>query len=160
MKRKILIIVILVIVVSFFIIPGSLAIYRNIVNSNDNIASAQWNVVLNQSSVNNYISVVAGDSTSSASYTINITSTSEVDITYSIIVNDIPSGVTVALDNGSFETPTNGTVIFSNVSTINYSDINKTKSHSLTFKAASGATYVTDEEIDIDVVARQLLANE
>ena len=160
MKRKILIIAILALVLCFFVIPGSLAIYRNIANKNNNVASAQWNVVLNQSNVNNYISVVAGDNTSSASYTVNITSTSEVDITYSIVVDNVPTGVTVSLDNGSFQTPSNNTVIFSNVSTINYSDVNKTKSHSLTFKAAAGTTYVTDNEIDIDVVARQLLANE
>ena len=61
-------------------------------------------------------------------YTVNITSTSEVDIIYSIIVDNVPSGVTVSLDNGNFTLPTNNKVIFANVSTINYSDVNKTKS--------------------------------
>ena len=158
MRKKILITTIIVLVLSFFIIPGSYAIYRNILNSNGNIAAAQWNVTLNQDGVNNYISVLAGDATSSASYTVNVRSISEVDIVYSIVVSNIPSGTTVALDNGSDQQPTNNQIIFNNAGTILYSDVNKTKTHTLTFKAASGATYVSNQEVNVDVIARQTLA--
>lgn len=159
MRKKILITTIIVLVLSFFVIPGSYAIYRNILNSNGDIASAQWNVTLNQVGVNNYISVLAGDATSSASYTVNVRSISEVDIAYTIVVSNIPSGTSVALDNGSYQQPTNNQVIFNNAGTILYSDVNKTKTHTLTFQAASGATYVSNQEVNVDVIARQTLAH-
>ena len=89
----------------------------------------------------------------------NITSLSEVDIIYTIVLNDVPQGVSVALDGGEFTAPTNNKIIFNEIGTIRYSDNNKTKSHILTFKAAQGTTYVANSEIDINVIARQRLAN-
>ncbi|MBQ9019120.1 MAG: hypothetical protein IJ097_02260 [Bacilli bacterium] len=159
MKDKILMIIIQILVLSFFMIPASYALYRSITNSNNSIATAEWNVVLNESQDNNYMSVIAGDSTSIASYTINITSKSEVDIIYSIVIDNLPSGVAISLDNGEFIEEVNNKVIFADVSTINYSDTNKTKSHTLTFKALSNAEYVNNEEVNINVIARQTLAS-
>ena len=159
MRKKILLIAILVLVLSFFVIKGSFALYRNIVNPNGNIATAIWNVTLNQNGVNNNLAVVKGDENSTASYTVSITSTSQVDIVYSIVVDDIPTGVKVKLDNGEYQTPTNGKVIYVDVSTIDYSDTDKTKSHILTFKADSNAEVALQEEINVNVTARQTLAN-
>ena len=159
MRKKILTIIILVLVLSFFVIKGSYALYRNIVNPSADIAAATWSVTLNQTGENNNLSVVAGDENSTASYTVNITSISQVDIIYSIVVEDIPEGIIVKLDDGEYQTPTNGQVIYTDVSTINYSDTNKTKSHILTFKANSNAAAALQEEININVIARQVLAN-
>ena len=144
---------------SFFVIKGSFALYRNVINPSADIAAATWSVTLNQSGVNNNLAVVAGDENSTASYTVNVTSTSQVDVIYSIVVEDIPEGVKVKLDDGEYQTPTNGQVIYVDVSTINYTDVNKTKSHILTFKAESTATAALQEEININVVTRQTLTN-
>ena len=159
MKKKMLLIIILVLVLSLFVIHSSFAIYRNIINPNGNIATATWNVTLNQENEENNLYIVAGDDNSTASYTVNITSTSEVDIIYSIVVDDIPNGVTVKLDDGEYQTPANNKVIFVDTGTINYSDNNKTKSHTLTFKASDQAEIVLDEELNINVIARQVLAS-
>lgn len=159
MKKKMLIIVILVSVLSFFVIRASYALYRNAVNPNGNIATAIWNVTLNQDNEENNLSIVAGDENSTASYNVNIVSTSEVDIIYSIVIDDIPSGVTVKLDDGEYQTPSDNEVIFVDVSTINYSDENKTKTHTLTFKADSNTEDTLDEEVNINVITRQVLTN-
>ena len=159
MKKKMLLIIILVLVLSLFVIHSSFALYRNIINPNGNIATATWNVTLNQEHEDNNLYIVAGDDNSTASYTVNITSTSEVDIIYSIVVDDISQGVKVKLDNGEYQTPSNNKVIFVDVGTINYSDSNKNKSHTLTFKADSNAESVIDNEININVKARQVLSN-
>ena len=159
MRKKILTIVILVLISSLFVIQSSFALYRRIFNPNGNIAAATWSVTLNQSNEENNLSIVAGDETSTASYTVNITSNSEVDIIYSIVVEDIPSGVHVKLDDGEYQTPSNNEVIFVDVSTINYTDQNKTKSHTLTFKADSNAEDTLNEEININVMTRQVLAD-
>ena len=159
MKKKMLIIVILVSVLSFFVIRASYALYRNVVNPNGNIATATWNVTLNQDDEEKNLSIVAGDENSTASYNVNVTSTSEVDIIYSIVVDNIPDGVEVKLDDGEYQTPSDNQIVFSDVSTINYTSENKTKTHVLTFKAESNTEEVLDEEIDITVVARQTLTN-
>lgn len=160
-KKKMLIVVVLVLVLSFFVIPGSLAIYRGILNNNGDVALATWNISLNQSGEDNYLSIIPGDATSTASYTLNITSNAQVDIIYSIVIEDLPTGTSIDLDNsGTFTSEQNGTVIFNGVGTINYSDQSKNRTHTLTFKSAAGSTYVTDQEVNINVVARQKLANE
>ena len=159
MRKKILTLIILVLVLSFFVIKGSYALYKNVINPSADIAAATWSVTLNQSGVNNNLAVVAGDENSTASYTVNITSTSQVDVIYSIVIEDIPEGVKVKLDDGEYQTPINGQVIYTDVSTINYTDVNKTKSHILTFKAESTATAALQEEININVVTRQTLEN-
>ncbi len=159
MKKKILITIILVLISSLFVIQGSFALYRRIINPSGNISAATWNVTLNQENEDNNLSVVAGDENSTANYTINIISNSEVDIIYSIVVDDIPNGVKVKLDDGEYQTPSNNKVIFANVATINYTDQNKSKTHTITFKADSNAQNALNEEININVITRQVLAD-
>lgn len=159
MKKKTLLIVMLILVVSFFVVNGVLAIFRASANSTGNLALASWDVSLQQTGVENYISIIPGDATSTAQYTLNVRNLSEVDIIYSIIIDDVPSGVSIALDDGTFVAETNNQVIFNEVGTIHYSDQNKTKSHTLTFKGDYTAAYATDEEINVNVLARQILPN-
>lgn len=159
MKDKILMVIIQILVLSFFLVPASYALYRSVGN-NGSLAIADWNVTLEQTGVEDYISVRAGDPTSTATYTVNVKSLSEVDIVYTITITDLPSGTSVELDNsGTFVPESSGTVTFANAGTILYSDVSRTKSHTLTFKAASGATQVSHQEVNVNVTARQTLAN-
>jgi len=159
MKKKTLLIVMLILVVSFFVVNGALAIYRSTTTPTGSLALASWDVSLQQSGVSNYISIVPGDATSTADYTLNVRNLSEVDIIYSVIISDVPSGVSISFDNGAFVPETNNQVIFNEVGTIHYSDQNKTKTHTLTFKGDYTAAYATDEEVNVNVVARQVLPN-
>ena len=52
-------------------------------------------------------------------------------------------------------TPTSGTITINNAGTIDYNDSVKTKTHTLTFRATSGATTVSDQSINIDVQFKQ-----
>ena len=103
------------------------------------------------------MSIAASPMDIEASYTIDVTSQSQVDMIYSIVIDGLPNGVSVALDNGEFIQEVNNKVTFSNVGTIAYSDENKTKSHTLTFKATSSSNIVNEKEVDINVIARQAL---
>ena len=149
--------IIISILVIFFIIPMSYAIYRSYSTGGGNIATASWNVSLNQNNVNNNLTIIPGENGTTASYTINITSNSEVDVIYSIVIENLPSGVSISLDDGSFVTANNNKVVFTDVGTILYSDANKNKSHVITIKANSNTQYVNNQEIDVNVIARQAL---
>lgn len=157
MKKIMPIPIIISILVIFFIIPMSYAIYRSYSTVGGNIATASWNVSLNQNNVNNNLTIIPGENGTTASYTINITSNSEVDVIYSIVIENLPSGVSISLDDGSFVAANNNKVVFTDVGTILYSDANKNKSHVITIKANSNTKYVNNQEIDVNVIARQAL---
>lgn len=156
--KKIMVLLIIGFVAS--LISYSYSIFRSDTNPNGSIKLATWSVSLNQSGVNNYLSIIPGDSTSTADYTLNVTSLSEVDIIYTVVINNLPTGVSVDFDNsGTFTPETNNSVVFSDIGRINYSDASHTKTHTLTFKADSNSSFVSDEGIDVNVITRQVLPN-
>ena len=98
MKKKVIINTLLFIFLALlFVTSYSYAIYNGYTQVNGNIASADWNVTLNQTGVNNYLSVMANGGT--ATYDLNIVSNSTVDVVYSIVLSNVPEGVSVKLDN-------------------------------------------------------------
>ena len=154
MHNKVFELIMLVFLVATYGIPSTLGLYRRYNNSTGSITAAAWNVSLNQNNVNGTISVTKGGA--DGEYAINVESNSEVDTTYDITVSNIPSGVQVKLGpSGNYETPTNGSYTFTDVDTIYYSDLSHQKTHTLYFKASSGATSVNNQTVTIDVVFRQ-----
>lgn len=146
---------IVIILVLMFMIPTTYAVFKDKVLGNSSLTLAKWNVTLNQSNVNNSLSIVPEPNEMTASYTVNINSISEVSIIYSIVVDNLPSGVSVSLDGVNYEPEDNHKVVFSNIGTIPYNDATKERQHTLYFKATSNATYVDDSEVSVNVEVRQ-----
>ncbi|MBR2708235.1 MAG: hypothetical protein IKE90_02230 [Bacilli bacterium] len=154
MKKKIILFAFTVMV--FTIVATTFAIYRGDGSATGTIDAATWSISRSQSASGDSLSVIP--ELASDVYNLTVTSNSEVDVVYTIIVSNLPTGVEVSLDNGTYQTPTSGTVRISNAQTvINYNDTVKTKNHTLTFRATSSAQVVSDQEIDIDVEFRQTL---
>ena len=150
----------------FFILIGlsaiiiaqtSYALFKKSQSGSANANLATWTVTLSEPEESNYLSIVPGPTGTEASYDINITSQAEVDIIYTIVIENLPSGVSVSLDNDSFIPAENNRVIFSDVSVITHNANVKTRTHKLTFKASESTNHVDEQEIDIDVIARQNL---
>ena len=155
MKKKMLFALIFVVMI-FAIVATTFAIFRGSSSATGSIRAATWSISRSQSESGDSLEIVPELSTDV--YNLTVTSGSEVDVTYTIIISNLPSGVEVALDNGTYQTPTSGTVRISNAQTvINYNDAVKTKNHTLTFRATSSAQTVSDQEIDIDVEFKQTL---
>lgn len=146
----------LIIVAVFFISPmeDTNAQYKSAATGNDEFKTATWDVSLNQDGIDNNVSLIS-DGTTTQSYTLNVKSLSQVDTEYSIVIDDLPDGVKVSLDDGEYQTPSNGKVTFSNVGIIRGTDDVKEKSYVLTFKAEIGTSDVSDQEVNIDVKFRQ-----
>jgi hypothetical protein len=151
MHNKTFEIVILVYLISVFCIPSSLGIYKRTSTGTKTIDIADWSVALDQTGVNGSVQVTEGDANGST-YTLNVVSNSEVDVIYDIKISNIPSGVQVKLGNGTYQ-PQNSTVTFTNAGTILYGAGPNT--HTITFKANSGATIVNNQTINIDVDFKQ-----
>ena len=124
-------------IIFVFCAVRTFALLRNSTNTNGTLDAADWSVTRNYSQTGDSLEIYPGGSTDS--YTLTVTSNSEVDI-----------------DNLGYESPTAGSLTIENANTvINYNDSDKTKTHILTFRATSGAQLVTDQEINIDVEFRQ-----
>ncbi len=155
MKIKIIKPMILVIGISLiFYAVYTFAILRSRTSGSGLIDAATWSVTRSQSQSGDSLEIIPGISTDS--YSLTVQSNSEVDVIYSIIISNLPTGVEVDLDNsGNYRTSSNGTIRISPTGTINYNDSIKTKNHTLTFRATNGAPLVTDQSINIDVEFKQ-----
>lgn len=145
---------ILICLLVLFCIPSTLSIFKRLFSATGLINTSKWNVSLNQAGINNDLQVIPD--VLNASYTLNVISDSEVDVVYTIVVSNLPSGVEVKIDDGNFQTPTNNTVTFNNVGNIYYSDAIKEKTHILTFKANTGATFVNSQTLNVNVEFKQM----
>ena len=137
-------------------ITSTFSMLRTSLGANGALSLATWSVTLNQEGVNDELTIVPV--TSNDIYELNVTSTSKVDIKYTIVISNLPAGVQVALDNGTPESQDNDNKItFTDAGTILYNDVNKTKSHMLTFSAVANTTPVNSQTVSIDVIASQML---
>ena len=131
------------------------AIFRRSVASEASLVTAGWSVDMTEGA-DNELSIISNEMLSD-SYTFKVSSTSEVDVTYKLILTNVPDKVLVKLDNGSYQGTETGTITIDPAGTILYSDTEKEVTHTLTFKALDGATAVNNLEIGLDVVVSQTL---
>lgn len=155
LQRAVIAIVIIAILLLLFLARSTFSIFRNGSEINGNVPLAEWSVSLEQTGVNNSLTIIPGGT--NANYTLNVKSLSEVDVVYTVVISNLPSGVEVSLDSGTFVAESNGTVTFTDAGTILYTAQNRTNSHTLTFKATTNASIVSNRTVNIDVIASQVL---
>ncbi|MBR2833748.1 MAG: hypothetical protein IKE75_04925 [Bacilli bacterium] len=158
MRKKIIAVLLFItIVLAATYALKTFGLLRSSANATGSLLTAEWSVTRSQSASTDSIEVVPGLSTDT--YDLTVTSNSEVDVKYTVIISNLPTGIEVQLDDGTFQTPSSGTIRMTNggdvTGTINYNDATKTKTHTLTFRATSSAQAVSDQEIDIDVEFKQ-----
>ena len=158
MKKKIIIVALLpILMLSTFYALQTFGLLRSSGNATGSLLTAEWSVSRSQSASTDSIELIPNTSTDI--YDLTVTSNSEVDVKYTVVISNLPTGVEVQLDDGTFQTPSSGTIRMTKVGDvtgiINYNDATKTKTHTLTFRATSSAQAVSDQEIDIDVEFKQ-----
>ncbi len=156
MNKKIKTVVILF-ALAIFLVPTTVAILKRQTTSNTSLASASWAVTLEQTGIDNNLTVVP--ETSNATYTLKVKSLSEVDIKYSIVLSNLPTGIEASIDGETYPPVSNGTVTFNNAGTILYSSGKKTNTHTITFRGTTGATPINNQVVKVNVVAEQLATN-
>ena len=133
---------------------NTLSKYVSRINKSNQISIARFSVAMDSNNAN--IDMIAGNGGSSLTYTLTVTSTSEVATNYSIVLTSVPTGVNVKLDNGSFESEVNNIIIFNNAGSFLPNDQNSTHTHTLTFMAEIGTATQNNAQIDLDVVFTQV----
>lgn len=149
MKKKI---ILLTLIISFGIVTYfTYALYKSHSSGSTTIGTATFSVSM--AGNENDASLIEDNSTFTK--TVTVTNNSEVDVTYSIIISNLPTGMQVSLDNGSYVTETSNQITFTNVGTVLYggSPVN----HSLKFNAPLNVSEVSNQAIDINVEFEQVL---
>jgi lipoprotein-anchoring transpeptidase ErfK/SrfK len=152
-RPSIVLITILLLVV--ITVPTSIALMRKSTTGTGTLKAAKWDVDLTEDDDNN-LEVIRGE-LSNDRYTFTVSNDSEVDVVYKVILSNVPNNVQVKLDDGTYEGPTDGTITIDPAGTLLYSAQGSEQTHTLTFKALWGASLVTNEQIQLDVVISQKL---
>ena len=155
MNKKIIIIAIIA-VLSMFLIPASFAIYKKGTIGNSAISLARWSVTLDQDGVEDELTIIPGFTT--ATYTLNVESLSEVDLKYDIVFSNLPSGIEVSIDDGNtFIQESSGTITIPNAGTILYDSNGKTDTKTIIIRGISNAEVVNDKIVTVNVIAKQIV---
>lgn len=117
------------------------------VEGNPNIA--KWDV-----SANIPNATITVEPCGEESYNISVTSDSDVALTYSINLSNVSKYTLISLDDEMFS-KCDTSYTFSNVGTINVTDTNKTKNHTLKFITTPEVTEATNRNVKIEVVFTQ-----
>lgn len=165
MKKKIVIkkkfitflLIYLVLFTSYFSIM-TLSKYVGVTRGAGTTTIAKWEVSTDTTdNTSDTLNMTIGNT--QESYILKITSTSEVKVSYSIVLSNLPSEVEVKLDNNNtYETPNNNnTITFSDVGYINanVSNNDRTKTHTLTFNVPIDSSSINANQINIDVLFSQ-----
>ena len=155
-KNKKLIVILFIL--ALFIVRSTFSLFRDSLAGNSTMVSADWNVTLEQTGVNNNLLVVPGQSV--ATYTINVKNLSDVDATYDVVLTNVPSGIEASVDGTNFTRVSNGTITINDVGTILYNDKDHMDSKTITFRGVSDATPVSNQEVTINVIVKQLINNQ
>ena len=156
MHNKNIELIVLVYLLLSFCVPSTLGIYKNSATSTQSISTSSWNVSLNQANISPNVTATIG-AVNGSTYTLKLVNDSEVNVSYSITISNIPSNVDVMIDGGSYLTPSNnGTVTIPNAGTINYTGSSVEVTRTLTFRANNGASLVNNQQVTIDVDFKQV----
>lgn len=118
---------------------------------------ARWDVSVDgdNSVLNDELELVSGNTPQS--YNIKVTCESEVATKYSVVISDVPNDLEISIDGGSFQTPTNHEVTFTDIGTFPVNSANTEHQHTLTFNAPLNSNVLGDNEINIRVKFNQIL---
>ncbi len=147
-----IILIICLILFSLFMVSFSSAKYTTVVEGIKSALTAAWNVVTGADKEE--ISMVCGGD--DQTYTLTVTTDSQVSCSYSIKLRNVPNDINVKLDTGDFVAPTQNVVLFEDVGTFLLTDEEKTRDHVLTFNVPLESEVITDRLIDVDVIYKQI----
>lgn len=155
-KRKFLLFLLLYLVSSTSVLSLiTLSKYTSTSSGSGSMKIAKWDVTLNTSSnASDNINLITGNNV--ISYTVKVKSLSDVKVGYTIIISNVPNDIKIKLDSGTYQSPIDNKVTFSNVGVINANAQTSEVSHILTFTAPLGAATISSKSINIDVTFTQL----
>ncbi len=143
-----------IVFISYFSMT-TLAKYTGLLNKNDSISVAKWNVDVVGEDNKTLPTMTIGKSSTYQDYNLSVTSTSEIAINYSVIISNVPSGVEVQVDDDIIYKERYNSIIIENLGFFDAEDTNKTHNHKFTLIVPLGIDAIDNETISIDVIFKQ-----
>lgn len=132
----------------------SFAKYTSSVNKSGSIGVAKWDVSVAGSDSQTLPQITIGDASTYQTYNLTVTSLSEVGLTYSLVLSNVPDDVVITIGGVDY-TPANGNITVPNLGSIDAGDTTN-KVHAMTFSVPIDSDQITSETMDIDVVFTQV----
>ena len=129
--------------------------YKSVVSKSYSSKIAKWDVSIIIDEYHVLPTMVIGDDSTFQDYNFSITSISEVAADYSVIISNVPSGVSVKVDDDIIYDEDNNTISITNLGSFNAKDINSTHNHKLTFMVPIGIEEIENAILDLDVIITQ-----
>ena len=152
-KFKVFLTIYFVVFTSFFALT-TFSKYAGMSTGSGTATVAKWEISF-QGDTNANISIVKGNTTQE--YKLTVTSSSDVGVSYYVIISNVPDGVQAKVDSKNYIPASNGEIRIENVGIINANDAIKTKVHTLTFDAALTTQEKKKKKMDIDVMFTQII---
>lgn len=125
-----------------------LAKYVSTLISGDGATVAKWTV--EAVSDTDTLNLISGNVV--GVYTLNITSTSEVSASYSVVLSNVPSGLEVKIDDGQYQTAgSSGSIVFGNVGAFAAGGDDVAHTHTITFDSPLDSSALGINEVDVGV---------
>lgn len=148
-KKFIVFFYIYALILSSFFITKTFSKYSSNYVENANVEVAKWDVSANLPDADITIAPVSENT-----YTLTVTSNSEVSLSYSIKISNLSKNTYVVIDNDRYSNGEN-IFTFSNYGNININDQSKTKTHILKFISTPAVTEATNRIVKIEVIFTQ-----
>lgn len=148
-KKFIVFFYIYALILSSFFITKTFSKYSSNYVENANVEVAKWDVSANLPDADITIAPVSENT-----YTLTVTSNSEVSLSYSIKISNLSKNTYVVIDNDRYSNGEN-IFTFSNYGNININDQSKTKTHILKFISTPEVTEATNRIVKIEVIFTQ-----
>ena len=133
---------------SYFIINKTLSKDKTNVVAGGETDVARWEMIVDNQGSDNIELPIGGEG---INYTLNITRKSDVAHKYSIYLTNVPNNIAASVDSGEFQTSVNGEITFEDAGEFDADSQDIEETHTITFKALSGAQEVSDIQIGLDV---------
>ena len=136
----------------------SLARYATEINQAGNVGVAKWDVSLSGASSETLETITIGDDDTYQEYNLTVTSNSEVALTYSAVLTNVPNDLYIIVDDDETNPhhSQSGTITLNNLGSFEAADQDNTHVHKLKFIVPIGSDTITNQKIDIDVVFSQV----
>ena len=149
-KRIILFILFYIMIITMYFTSVTLSKNAGQIDKSGHASVARWHVEANLEE--NTIDIVTGNDVKTCKVIIN--SNSDISSSYSIVLNNVPDDLEVAIDEEEFQTAEEGRIEFANVGTISISN-NSDVEHVLKFQAPIDMNEEVETIVNIDVIFTQ-----
>ena len=150
-KKFVVFLLIYFILLTSYLTSFTFAKFVGRIEKETSLEIAKWEVYTDTNdNSTNALNLVSGNT--SQNYILKVTSNSDVAIDYSVEISNLPNGIIISLDGGTFKTAKNNKIVFEDAGSFAAGSASVVNQHNLTFSTVLGSGNISSENIKINVI--------